>query len=161
MLLTLVMQGVSKRASQWYSKCYHVASATKTFTLKGVQTIHRSVLSVNVFVMLATQKHLEYHCKALFFKHPVLKESHGQKGESLRQWRSTVNVSSARSSTPGFLFLFLCSNLSSVHVTTITWDIKPSRRQPSAQGYNWATLSLGDINTGTWPSRLEESQMRQ
>jgi hypothetical protein len=27
-------------------------------------------------------------------------------------------------------------------------------RKPSARGYNWATLFLGDINTGTWPSRL-------
>jgi hypothetical protein len=27
--------------------------------------------------------------------------------------------------------------------------------------HNWATLFLGDINTGTWPSRLGESQMRQ
>jgi hypothetical protein len=26
---------------------------------------------------------------------------------------------------------------------------------------NWATLFLGDINTGTWPSRLGVSQMRQ
>jgi hypothetical protein len=25
-------------------------------------------------------------------------------------------------------------------------------------GYNWATLFLGEINTGTWPSRLGESQ---
>jgi hypothetical protein len=32
----------SKRALQWYSKCYCVASITKTFTLKGVQTMHRS-----------------------------------------------------------------------------------------------------------------------
>jgi hypothetical protein len=31
----------------------------------------------------------------------------------------------------------------------------------SAQGYNWATLFMGDINTGTWPSRLGESQKRQ
>jgi hypothetical protein len=31
----------------------------------------------------------------------------------------------------------------------------------SARGYNWATLFLGDINTGTWPSKLGESQMRQ
>jgi hypothetical protein len=23
---------------------------------------------------------------------------------------------------------------------------------------NWATLFLGDMNTGSWPSRLEESQ---
>jgi hypothetical protein len=27
--------------------------------------------------------------------------------------------------------------------------------------YNIFTLFLGDINTGTWPSRLGESQMRQ
>jgi hypothetical protein len=27
--------------------------------------------------------------------------------------------------------------------------------------YNWVTLFLGDINMGTWPSRLGESQMRQ
>jgi hypothetical protein len=32
-------QGVLKRPLQWYSKWYCVASATKTFTLKGVQTI--------------------------------------------------------------------------------------------------------------------------
>jgi hypothetical protein len=25
--------------------------------------------------------------------------------------------------------------------------------------YNWATLFLGKINTGTWPSRLEESKI--
>jgi hypothetical protein len=29
--------------------------------------------------------------------------------------------------------------------------------KPSARGYNWATLFLGDINTGTWLSRLGES----
>jgi hypothetical protein len=33
--------------------------------------------------------------------------------------------------------------------------------KPSARGYNWATLFLGDINTGTWPFRSGESQMRQ
>jgi hypothetical protein len=36
------MQVVSKRALQCYSKCYCAASVTKTFTVKGVQTIHRS-----------------------------------------------------------------------------------------------------------------------
>jgi hypothetical protein len=36
-----------------------------------------------------------------------------------------------------------------------------TKREPSARGYTWATLFLGDINTGTWPSRLGESQMRQ
>jgi hypothetical protein len=25
---------------------------------------------------------------------------------------------------------------------------------PVPQGYNWDTLFLGEINTGTWPSRL-------
>jgi hypothetical protein len=39
--------------------------------------------------------------------------------------------------------------------------VRGDEREPSAQGYNWATLFLGDINTGTLPSRLEESQMRQ
>jgi hypothetical protein len=33
--------------------------------------------------------------------------------------------------------------------------------EPSARGYNWATLFLGDINTGTWPSRLGESRMKE
>jgi hypothetical protein len=42
MWLPLVMQGVSKRALQCYSKCYCVVSVTKTLTLEGVQTIHRS-----------------------------------------------------------------------------------------------------------------------
>jgi hypothetical protein len=28
------------------------------------------------------------------------------------------------------------------------------KRRPGAWGYNWATLSLWDINTGTWSSRL-------
>jgi hypothetical protein len=36
------MQGVSKRALEWYSKCCCVVGVTKTFTLKGVQTLHRS-----------------------------------------------------------------------------------------------------------------------
>jgi hypothetical protein len=32
---------------------------------------------------------------------------------------------------------------------------------PVPGGYNWATLFLGNMNMGTWPSRLGESQMRQ
>jgi hypothetical protein len=37
---------------------------------------------------------------------------------------------------------------------------RKSRRKgiPVPGLYNWATLFLGDINTGTWPSRLAESQ---
>jgi hypothetical protein len=42
-----------------------------------------------------------------------------------------------------------------------TKTLQGDKREPSARGYNWATLFLGDINTGTWPSRLGESQMRQ
>jgi hypothetical protein len=41
-LQLLVVQGISKRVLQLYSKCCCVASVTKTFTLKGVQIIHRS-----------------------------------------------------------------------------------------------------------------------
>jgi hypothetical protein len=33
--------------------------------------------------------------------------------------------------------------------------------KPSARGYNWVALFLGDINTGTWSSRLGESHKRQ
>jgi hypothetical protein len=33
------------------------------------------------------------------------------------------------------------------------------KREPSAWGYNSATMFLGDINTGTWPSRLGESSI--
>jgi hypothetical protein len=35
----------------------------------------------------------------------------------------------------------------------------PTLREPSAWGYNWATLLLGDINTGTWPFMLGESRI--
>jgi hypothetical protein len=31
----------------------------------------------------------------------------------------------------------------------------------SARGCNWVTLFLGDIITGTWPSRMGKFQMRQ
>jgi hypothetical protein len=36
------LQSVSKEDLQSYSKCYFMATATKTFTLKGVQSIHSS-----------------------------------------------------------------------------------------------------------------------
>jgi hypothetical protein len=39
--------------------------------------------------------------------------------------------------------------------------VRGDKRERRAQGYNWATLFLEDINTGTWPSRLGESQMRE
>jgi hypothetical protein len=37
--------------------------------------------------------------------------------------------------------------------------IKDSRGRLHCNWYNWATLFLGDINTGTWPSRLGESRI--
>jgi hypothetical protein len=57
MRLPLVSQGVSKRALQWYSKCYCVASLTKTFTLKGVHSILECwiVCRLKSFLTLATQ----------------------------------------------------------------------------------------------------------
>jgi hypothetical protein len=35
--------------------------------------------------------------------------------------------------------------------------------KPSARGYNWTlgTLIQGDTNTGTWPSKFGQFQMRQ
>jgi hypothetical protein len=32
------------------------------------------------------------------------------------------------------------------------------RAKPNTRWYNWATLFLEEINTGTWPSMLEESK---
>jgi hypothetical protein len=65
----MVKHGASKIALQWYSKCYSVASVTKTFTLKDVQTIYLRHLercivcttsSINIFSTLTIQQHLEY-----------------------------------------------------------------------------------------------------
>jgi hypothetical protein len=39
------MQGVPKIALKLYSKCYCVASVTKTFTPEGVQTIERWIVA--------------------------------------------------------------------------------------------------------------------
>jgi hypothetical protein len=39
------------------------------------------------------------------------------------------------------------------------FDFSLARSKPSAWGYKRATLFLGDINTGTWPSRLGESRI--
>jgi hypothetical protein len=58
-----------------------------------------------------------------------------------------------------------------VHISTDhiekTWSLLRCYRQgqlavvvgPSALGYNYATLYLGDINMGTRPSRLGDSQI--
>jgi hypothetical protein len=47
------------------------------------------------------------------------------------------------------------------YVTRITGQLELGlgEVEPSAWGYNRATLFLGDINTGTWSSRLGESQI--
>jgi hypothetical protein len=42
------------------------------------------------------------------------------------------------------------SNTSTVALRVVGGE----EREPSVWGYNWATLFLGDINTGTWPSKL-------
>jgi hypothetical protein len=39
--------------------------------------------------------------------------------------------------------------------------VRDGKREPGARGYIWVTLFLGDIKTGTWPSRLGESHKRQ
>jgi hypothetical protein len=52
MWLPIVLHGVSKRTLQWYSKCCFLASVTKTFTLKGVQTIVQQLESINWIIML-------------------------------------------------------------------------------------------------------------
>jgi hypothetical protein len=41
-VFAMPVQGVSKRVKQCRSKRYCVVNVTKTFTFKGVQTIHRS-----------------------------------------------------------------------------------------------------------------------
>jgi hypothetical protein len=43
--------------------------------------------------------------------------------------------------------------------TIALWIIGGGKREPSAWGYNWATLYLGDISTGSWPSRQVESRI--
>jgi hypothetical protein len=46
--------------------------------------------------------------------------------------------------------------LSGLGYIEVTWTARPEK--PNAWGYNWATLFLGEIITGTWPSSLGESQ---
>jgi hypothetical protein len=50
-----------KRALQWCSKCYYVASVLKTFTRKGVETIHHSRYNSKIWNTIVM----------LFLKHPV------------------------------------------------------------------------------------------
>jgi hypothetical protein len=47
------------------------------------------------------------------------------------------------------------SNISTVALRVVEGDEKGNQ----CLGYNWATLFLGDINKGTWPSRLGEPRI--
>jgi hypothetical protein len=44
-------------------------------------------------------------------------------------------------------------------MSSVGRSYKQELKVPNAQGYNWATLFLEEINMGTWPSRLGESQI--
>jgi hypothetical protein len=41
-----------------------------------------------------------------------------------------------------------------------TWVRFATEREGRARGYNWATLSLEDINTGTWTSVKDGHEFR-
>jgi hypothetical protein len=56
---------------------------------------------------------------------------------------------------PGDCLVEAGSNTSIVALQVVGGDEK----EPSALGYNWATIFLGDINTGSWPSRLGEPRI--
>jgi hypothetical protein len=43
--------------------------------------------------------------------------------------------------------------------TVALWVVGGDEKEPSAWWYNWATLFLGVINTGTWLSRLGKPQI--
>jgi hypothetical protein len=43
--------------------------------------------------------------------------------------------------------------------TVALWVVGGEKREPSTWGYNWAPLYWGDINTGSWLSRLVESRI--
>jgi hypothetical protein len=47
------------------------------------------------------------------------------------------------------------SNTSTVALRVLAGD----ERGTQCLAYNWATLLLGDLNTGTWASRLGESRI--
>jgi hypothetical protein len=43
--------------------------------------------------------------------------------------------------------------------TEFLYSIWKKFREPIAWGYKWVTLFLGEINTGSWPSRFGETQI--
>jgi hypothetical protein len=49
----------------------------------------------------------------------------------------------------------------SLQLSLVSGDYMAAVVRLAALGYIWAALFLGDINTGTWPPRLGESQMRE
>jgi hypothetical protein len=63
------------------------------------------------------------------------------------------------------VFYVINGKSKSVHLHVEMGQIPPCKsqevmkRKPSAYGYNWVTLFLGDINTGSHPSRMRESQV--
>jgi hypothetical protein len=65
------LQGVSKRALQWYSKCFCMVSVTKTFTLKGGQTTHWS--RCWTMVSLYSLKCKRFRNTRHTSKHPLLR----------------------------------------------------------------------------------------
>jgi hypothetical protein len=72
MWLWSVKQGVSKITLQWYSKCYWVANVTKTFTLKGVRTIHRSTSWKINSLYVFKYKRFSNTCHKVTFGIPLL-----------------------------------------------------------------------------------------
>jgi hypothetical protein len=78
MRFSLVMQGVSKRALQLYSKCYCLASVKKKVTLVGVQTVHLSrcwTMDWSYAFKRSNTRHtvtFGIQSQSSFLKHPVL-----------------------------------------------------------------------------------------
>jgi hypothetical protein len=74
-------------------------------------------------------------------------------GWSLQQWRKVFSVRYELDSYIYYLGVIPFSHL--IQCPEVTQPVNPMLRS------NRATLFLGNINTGTWPSSLGEFQMRQ
>jgi hypothetical protein len=61
------MQAVSERALQWYSNCYCVVNVTKTFTLKGVQTIRHQHHEMDTLYVLQFNTNVKIFLKHILF----------------------------------------------------------------------------------------------
>jgi hypothetical protein len=75
MPLSLVMQGVSKNFTMIFQMLLCGECYENVYKITIIQHLAPWIiytpLSANVFVTLATQQHLEYHCKS-FLKYPVM-----------------------------------------------------------------------------------------